>query len=189
VSDAAPTVAPAPLAPGPARVERGIPQGFAHSEAGAVAAASAFVRTGQALLDMDPLAAADATTKMAAKATASAQARAITDQLAQVRDSLAKGSGPIAYWQAVLAARTVSYSDATAQVAVWNVGVLARAGIAPPQAGWAISTLTLVWERGDWRLQSESIAPGPAPIPNDSAPPATAEALTAALRDFRPAPK
>jgi len=67
---------------------------------------------------------------------------------------------------------------------VWNVGVLARAGVAPPQAAWATSTLELVWERDDWHLDAETVVPGPAPILNDSTAPAAAATFTTALDGF-----
>ena len=56
--------------------------------------------------------------------------------------------------------------------------------MAPPQAGWAISVFELVWERGDWKVWSETITPGPAPIPDASAAPATSEQLAGALTGF-----
>jgi hypothetical protein len=170
--------------PGPTRLVNGAPAGFAHEVAGARAAATAFVCTGQALIDLDPLAAAGATRQMAATSTADAQARANNEQLTRLRDTLANGTGPITYWQGVLASHTITYGGDRAVIAVWSVGVLSREGVAPPQAAWAVSTLALVWERDDWRLESESIVPGPAPVLNDSAPPATSSAMAAALRDF-----
>jgi hypothetical protein len=71
-------------------------------------------------------------------------------------------------------------------VAVWHVGVLSRTGVAPPQAGWAVSVVDLVWERGDWKLEHETVTAGPTPILDASAPPATAEQLEAALDGFMP---
>ena len=76
------------------------------------------------------------------------------------------------------------FTPASARVAVWHVGIVSKAGIAPPQAGWAISVVDLAWEAGDWKLEHEAISPGPAPILDSSAPPATAEELDSALAGF-----
>ena len=48
------------VTPGPTGTKNGAPVGFAQSKEGLVAAAAAFIATGQRLLDMDPLAAEEA---------------------------------------------------------------------------------------------------------------------------------
>lgn len=170
--------------PGPGRVEDGMPAGFARTRDGAVAAAASFVTTGQALLDMEPLAAERAVRQMAADGTADEQARGALERLSAVRSALASGSGPIVFRQASIAARVLAWSPERAQVSIWNVGVLSRAGVARPQAGWAVSTFELIWERGDWRIWSETIAPGPAPILDASVAPVDAHSFVAALDGF-----
>lgn len=174
----------APALPGPSRIEHGAPAGFSRTREGAVAAAASFVTTGQALLDMDPLAAEDAVRQMAATSTADQQVADLLAKLRATRDELSGGTGPIIYRQAAVAWRVDSFSPDRARVAIWNVGVLARDGVAPPQAGWATSAFDLVWERGDWKIAGETITPGPAPILDNSAAPATAAQLSTALRDF-----
>ncbi len=170
--------------PGAVRIEEGVPAGFARSERGAVSAADAFVRTGQALLDMDPLAAEKAVRQMASAVTAEEQVTRVLDQLAEARLALANGSGPITFRQGAIAWQLDSYNPDRARVAIWHVGVLAREGTVPPQAGWATSTFELVWERDDWKIARESVVPGPAPILDDSAAPATVAVLEAALDGF-----
>lgn len=170
--------------PGPTTELDGVPAGFARSEQGAVAAAASFVTTGQALLDMDPLAAEQAVRQMAASSTADAQVADVLARLAAVREALAPGRGPIVFRQAPVSWRVDGFSSDRARVAVWSVGVLSREGIAPPQAGWATSTFDLVWERGDWRIGAETVTPGPAPLLDDSAAPATSAQLATSLRGF-----
>ena len=169
---------------GPTSTAHGVPAGFARTEDGAIAAASAYVCTGQALLDMDPLAAEKAVRQISASATADEQVERILGQLAQARQTLASGTGPITYRQGVIARRVDAYSQDQARVALWHVGVLSRQGAAPPQAGWATSTIELVWERGDWKVAREDVVPGPAPILDDSTAPATSELFAAALDGF-----
>jgi hypothetical protein len=142
------------------------------------------VTNGQALLDMDPADAERTVRDHAAAGTADAQVDDLQQRLAAVRRALAGGTGPIRYRQAVLATRVEAFLPPRARVAVWHVGVLSRAGVAPPQAGWAVSVVDLVWERGDWKLEHETVTAGPTPILDASAPPATAEQLEAALDGF-----
>lgn len=169
---------------GPARMTNGIPSGFARTRDGAVAAAAAFVCTGQALVDLDPLSVEDAVRSMAASASADRQVADTQNQLRRTRDALASGEGPIVFHQAVAAYRVEAFDPDRARVAVWNVGVLTRDGVAPPQAGWAISTFDLVWERDDWRIWSEAVVPGPAPVLNDSTAPATPAQFVQSLDGF-----
>lgn len=170
--------------PRPAKKVPGAPTGFAHSEAGAVAAAAAFVTTGQELLHMEPLAAEAAIRETAAAVTADDQAAGLLNTLAAVKSALSGGEGPIWYRQAILAWRLDDYTAERARVSIWNVSVLSRADVAPPQATWAISTFDLVWERDDWRIWTESTSPGPAPLLDGSSVAATNDQLDSALRGF-----
>lgn len=115
--------------------------------------------TGQALLDLDPLSVEEAVRSMAASASADRQVADTTTQLHRTRDALASGRGPIIFRQAVVAYRVDAFDAQRARVAVWNVGVLTRDGVAPPQAG-------------------------PAPVLNDSTAPATSAQLVQSLDGF-----
>jgi hypothetical protein len=181
----APAPSPAaPTGPGPLTTVDGVPAGFTDTRAGAAAAAASFVCTGQAVLDMDALSVEAAVRELAAAASGAGQVADTLAKLAAIRDQLSGGSGPIRYEQAALAYRVDAFQLDRANVSVWSVGVLSRTGVAPPQAGWTTSSIDLVWERGDWRVWSESITPGPAPILNNSTAPATAEVLATDLAGF-----
>jgi len=149
-----------------------------------VAAAAGYITTGQTLLDLDPLSVEVAVRRMAADQAADGQVDDTLAGLAEVRRELAGGSGPVVFRQAVVVSRVEAWSPERARVSVWHVGVLARDGVAPPQAGWATSSYELMWERGDWKVWSATVVPGPAPILNDSTAPATARELIAALTGF-----
>jgi hypothetical protein len=169
---------------GPERVEHGVPAGFSDDRDGAVAAATSFVCSGQALIDTDPLSVEESIRQMATSASADGQVRDTLSRLADLRDRLSAGDGPIVLRQAAVAWKVDAIAATTARVEVWNVSVLSRDGVAPPQASWAISTLDLVWERGDWHLDHETVVPGPAPVLDNSAAPATAQQLIAAIDGF-----
>lgn len=162
----------------------GMPAGFPRTSDGAVSAAAAFVCTGQAILDMDPLSAEDAIRQMAATGTADQQVAETLAKLRTARGALAAGTGATVYRQAAVAWHVESFDSDRARIAIWSVGVLARDGVAPPQAGWATSTFDLVWERNDWKIEREVIVPGPAPILDNSSAPATADQLISTLQGF-----
>lgn len=133
---------------------------------------------------MGPAEVESAIRAMAAEGAAGAQLAETTTRLTLARQALAGSSAPIDYHQAILATRVDGFTPEGARVSVWNVGVLSREGVAPPQAGWAISTFDLVWERGDWKVGAETIVPGPAPITNNAAMPATSAGLRERLAGF-----
>ncbi|HVT77858.1 MAG TPA: hypothetical protein VHD87_12570, partial [Acidimicrobiales bacterium] len=174
----------APVAAATSPRRSAVPEGFPRSEDGALAAATRYVTTGQMLLDLDPLAAENAIRQMASTTTADQQVSETLAKLAATRQALSDGTGPIRFTQSVLARRVDAYPPTRARVSVWNVGVLSRLNVAPPQASWSTSTLDLVWETGDWRIRSETITPGPAPMLDASAAPATSAELDAALTGF-----
>lgn len=174
------------MAIGPTQIVEGVPAGFAPTEGGAVAAAVSFVTTGQALIDMNPLAVEAAVRQMASEATADLQVVAVLGDLRRLRDTLSGGTGPITFRQAAVAARLGQFESGRAQVDVWNVGVLSRDGIAAPQAGWQVSKFDLVWERGDWRIDTETINSGPAPSLDRSSTPVSSAQLASMLDGFVP---
>jgi hypothetical protein len=123
---------------------------------------------------------------MAAASSSAALLAETESRLESARSALAGSEAPIDYHQAILSVRLDDFGPDHARVSVWSVGVLSREGVAPPQAGWSISTFDLVWERDDWKVLAESIVPGPAPITNAAAPPATSAQLRQRLSGFKP---
>jgi hypothetical protein len=138
------------------------------------------------MLDLAPTEAAAASGEMAARASADEQESDLLARLNNLRDQLARGSGPVRYWQAVLATRVDAFARSRARVSVWSVGVLSRRDAAPPQAGWTTSTFDLVWERADWKVWAEEVRSGPTPMLNEGASPATDDRFDSALQGFEP---
>ncbi|MGZ4690863.1 MAG: hypothetical protein ACXWA9_19970 [Acidimicrobiia bacterium] len=138
------------------------------------------------MLDLAPTEAAAAAREMAADASANEQVNDLLGRLSDLRDRLAKGTGPARYLQAVLATRVDAFAPSRARVVVWTVGVLSRRDVASPQAGWTTSTFDLVWERADWKVWAEDVSSGPAPMLNSGASPATDAEFDTALRGFEP---
>ncbi|MFJ1656059.1 hypothetical protein ACIOC2_32765 [Streptomyces sp. NPDC088337] len=62
------------------------------------------------------------------------------------------------------------YSDSSARVAVWYVGLIgmsAKTSTDPVTSSWKTWTFELQWSRGDWKIVSDSQKAGPAPVPGD----------------------
>lgn len=164
----------------------GAPLPPGRSPAAAVRAADAWVRSGRSLLATDPLTAEKTVRAM----TTAAHGDSLVDErlttLRQLREALAGGTGEVILHEAVLAFKVRTADADRARVDLWNVTVLARDGIAPPQSSWAISTVDLAWEREAWRIADVRVSAGPAPILADGAVPATAAQLEEALDGFAP---
>jgi len=164
-----------------------VPVGFARTDKGAIAAASAFLTTAQTLVELDDPGAAEAAVRvMATEASADGQVADAIHELWLLSAYLRDGVGPIVLHQAAIAARVEHFELERARIAIWNVSVLSREGIAEPLAVWHVSTLDLVWERSDWRIKSQSNLPGPAPAIDGESIPATSAQLAASLIGFEP---
>ena len=129
----------------------------------AVAAAVRFVCSGQRLLDTSPTDLAELIGSMWSARSADAALAGTMDQLSGLRERLGVGVGPTRFRQAVLAVRVDSASAARVVVSVWWVGVLSRADAVTPQAQWSMSTVTMVSESGEWKVDAESTETGPLP--------------------------
>jgi hypothetical protein len=134
--------------------------------AGAAAAAAASVELldGPALLDsirirrlVDRLAAAKARNGLA---------RAYEEGAAQARARLAADSvpAPVVILRAALVGyRIDSFTPSAATVAIWRVGIVGSGASVLPQQSWRTETVSLVWERGAWKVAAFASSPGPTP--------------------------
>ena len=100
---------------------------------GAVRAAVVWVCSGGSLLATDPLAAEKTVRAMTTAADGDRLVTETLTTLRQLREKLAGGTGPVILHQAVLATRVSDAGTGRARVELWNVSVLSREGIAPPQ--------------------------------------------------------
>jgi hypothetical protein len=130
---------------------------------GAVETAVGFVLSGQRLLDTAPVELGDLVQSMWSATSADDALDATLDRLAALRARIGAGVGPTRFRQAVLAVRVDSSSSARVVVSVWWVGVLSRADAVTPQAQWSTSTVTMVSESGEWKVDAESTEAGPLP--------------------------
>ena len=183
----APGVSPPPPVPrgaGPTTVVGGVAMGYAHSPAGAEAAAVAFLRLDSALVGMTDEA-ASAAKRVIASAT---MADALVADLVVKLGALRKGypGGATLYRIGVLASRLTPTNADRVRVELWHVGVVSPPASVPYEE-WSTQRYELVWERDDWRVAGEASTPGPRPLPLPRGEPSGPGQLEAALAGFGPA--
>jgi hypothetical protein len=143
--------------PGPYRVVDGVTVGFAHSEAGAEAAAA------HDLLEleraMDSLNAPH-TAKVAALIATRSEARALDAHATSVI-ALEQIHG-VPLRRVAVSTDPSRYSPAAAQVTVLECWIYATGS---QEALWAIERVSLIWRGGDWRVTAIN---GAAPSANES---------------------
>ncbi len=169
----APAPAPAPSQPtaqgaGPSRLQDGVPVGYARTEAGAVAAAAQYVAAfdgerglieEERLAVLDVIAADDTREQLATQM--SAGTALIAEQLG-VDEDVARDPGFVS--RSVVAGYELTAHDADqAMVAVWATSIFFAEGRQAISGIWTTETVTLRWERDDWRLVTFESEEGPTP--------------------------
>ena len=174
-------------------VVAGVPVGYAHTRAGAVAAMAAY---GQALADprvqLDDrrraTVAAAVGTERYARTLQDAEAVFAARREGPVGQALRPGARgvflglPVAY-------QVLSYDGSRAVIKSWGVAVVATDTGLAPRASWGMTTTTALWRSGDWKVDQVRSQSGPVPAgtgtPSDA--PAFIDALTG-MRALRHAP-
>ena len=169
---------------GPSGERFGLPVGWAHTPAGARAAAIGAVHaTGlvarAGFVTRDDLLSTLATTRYRAELV-----RTSTDQLDQLLAPLGAAGIPaqqLLFDEFPLTARVDRADDTTATVEVWSVLVAGVANHGPARQVWRTVIVSLAWERDDWHLDGWAARPGPTPMLTDTdiATTATLTAVTA----------
>jgi hypothetical protein len=146
-----------PVIPGPYRVVDGVTVGFAHTEAGAEAAAA------HDLLEleraMDSLN-ARRTARVAALVATGSDARALDAHAVSVIALEQAHGSPLR--RVAVSTNPDSYSAAAAQITVLECWIYATSS---QEALWAIERVSLLWRGGDWRVAAID---GAAPSANES---------------------
>ncbi len=185
-SPPAPTVSlpsTAPAGVGPTTMVGGVPMGYAHSPAGAEAAAIGFLRLDAALVAMSDQGASAAKRVIASSSAADGLVADVVAKLASLRKGYPGGA--TLYRIGVLATRVSPSGPDRVRVELWHVGVVSPPG-ALPYEDWNTQRYELVWERNDWRDAGEASTPGPRPLPLPRTDPSGPGQLEAALAGFGP---
>ena len=172
----APKVAPAPISAGPSRFDGFTPVGFQRSEAGAVAAASAYTAMVTELIRRPESEVRAAARQISTPEAADAVEGALIQPISGIRNALALAAEQNPNGRALLrtvpiGTKLVAYTDQSARVDVWAMSVTGlemlpgtdAAGDQTPQAGFTLTSYTLVWERGDWHIADYRYVEGAGP--------------------------
>jgi hypothetical protein len=172
----------------------GIPSGFAHTEQGAQSAAANYAvalgSTGMFKKDSrHTLVDTVYTTDAAAKLQTAMDQAYTADFLARMGLD-ADGNAPEGdtfVSRVVPVGTTVqAYSDSTAKVAVWYLGLIGMSGADttdPVTSSWKTWTFDLSWSDGDWKISADTQKDGPAPVPGDDQA-ATSDEISKAIEEY-----
>ncbi len=157
----------APAAPRAPKVVDGVRTGWAHSEAGAVQAATHYQLVIGAPLMFDPIKRQAAIHAMADPAAEEELQGGHGRAASLVEQGLGLAPGGAATASTAvrnLAAgyRVTSYSDEEASIDIWTIGI-GGLGAVEPMVGFGTATVHVRWTEGDWRLVSTRSVPGPVP--------------------------
>jgi len=151
---------------------------------GAVRAAARYVRAGQRVFALAPDARDVALRRLAAHAAADGYVAQQAHQLAELDGIAARGQGPLTWHVGVLATRVDAITRQRARIEIWRLGTLSIEGLTAPIAEFATVSYELVWERGAWRIWSETQTPGPSPMPHPEATPSSPTEWRTRLEGF-----
>ncbi|MGW1324646.1 hypothetical protein ACWD64_19145 [Streptomyces antibioticus] len=189
------TKSTAPTGTKPVESKRaGIPSGFARTEQGAQSAAANYAvalgSTGMFKKDnRHSLVDAVYTTGAAAKLQGAMDQAYSADFLAKMgldaEGAAPKGNTFVS--RVVPVGTTVeAYSDTTAKVAVWYLGLIGMSGTTstdPVTSSWKTWTFDLTWADGDWKIAADTQRNGPAPVPGDDQA-ATSDEISKAIEEY-----
>ena len=177
---------------GPARIDHGVPLGFAPSKGGAVAAAANFagVLTSQRLLDRKAY--ADAVRAITAPESLDAQLKKATeyqDSLESSRKLIAKAQlgFSVAIRYSPFGYQVVSFDKDKATVKVWGSTVIGLEQEALPVEAWGTTTFQLRWVGDDWRMVDQKPEATTTVPQSVQQPTPTIEGLTPELGGFEQA--
>jgi hypothetical protein len=184
---------------GPRRFEHGVGVGYAHSQAGAVAAAANYSTVLSSSLILDDANRRAAIDTLAAPEARRRLQRAFDQAVASLRAGLGMTGAAADGTRVLLRAtpvgwRVEEYGGGTAKIALWVTSVGGSLGGAqgavPVREAWGTTTVHLRWVEGDWKQLASSTRDGPVPIADVAPPTAAAELIDQAdeFKEFTYAP-
>jgi len=154
---------PAPAADGPRAEESGVPAGYGRSQVGAQAAAVGWVSSLGVLMQAGPIATADALRSLVSEERAGATIDSLRAERARFSEQFGADPSQAVWIDSPLAVQVEDWNPDRAVVRVWSQLLVGVASEATVQALWRTHTVTVVWEREDWRVDDVSREEGPTP--------------------------
>lgn len=144
----------------------GVPTGWSRDEAGATAAAVAYVTATEAVATAGPLERNDLIRAFCTEAFAPSLVASTNRELDEVLFALGgRGFSPsdLTWYEFPLTAKASVVTDASASVEVWSVSVISVDGGSVARQVWHAETVSLVWQDDDWKVAGWESSPGPTP--------------------------
>lgn len=144
---------------GPRSRDGAVPRGFAHTKAGAEAAAAnyAVLVATPALADPDSMRATLAAVAAPGADFDTAASAAVEGLGARLGESGVALDDKVVFRTFPLTANSRRYSDTLADVEVWVASVLAVDGTRPATAAFVTYKFALTWTGGDWRVEDLTV--------------------------------
>jgi hypothetical protein len=171
---------------GPTGEQWGVPSGYQQSPAGVRAAAVGWVASFGSLLQMGPIALSDSVYELMSERAGAETLGAFKQERQRFIDSF--GIDPLeGLWlDAPLTVDLIDYSPDRATVEVWSQ-LLMGSPLADVSVVYRTQTVTLLWERGDWRVDDVTRQPGPTPTMVDGELPSPGAEFTDPIGEWLPA--
>lgn len=168
--------------PGPTRTQAGVPVGYARTRAGAVAAATAYVKVLSSPLILDERRRRDALEVLADPRTRQQQLDALETSAPAIAQSLrlppdGTGGTPVLLQTIPVRVRVEAFTADTATVSVWQTSLGGTTNGVPVLQRWGTTTVELRWADGDWKQTEVRSSPGPVPLADDAQPTAASELI------------
>jgi len=183
-------VVPVRSAAGPARVVAGVGEGWAHSQQGAVAAATNYTVVLGGKLLFDQARRHQAITVLAAPRAQAAMQHAADEAAKVVRKGLHLPDGAAGADQAVvvtapLGEKVERYDQNHARVAIWTTGLAGSTTGKPVEQASGVTVVELEWVGADWKQVGVSSRAAPTPLTTGDDVPSSADAFLEQSRQFK----
>lgn len=155
-----------PAAAGPSSREWGVPTGYVRTRAGARAAAVGWVSALGPLMDMGPIARNDTLTALLSERAAAETIEEFRGERERYIAEFAVDPSEAMWLESPLTVNVDRFDVSTSTVRVWSQLLVGLDGERVAVI-WRTHTVTVMWERGDWRIDDVSRTPGPTPTPMD----------------------
>lgn len=157
--------------PGPTRVVNGVPVGYAHTQAGAVAAATNYLETFYGPLVTQPDKYRAAVDQMVAPDARENLRKLAESNLVGQQNyiSYAAQGRAVVHRIVPLAYRVDLYGSDSSRVSIWSEALIAVDGAISLREGWTTTSVTNEWAAGDWKLSFIPATTGPegfGPVPS-----------------------
>jgi hypothetical protein len=149
--------------PGPGRPTA---QPTARTRAGAIEAAVRSITAFDGDVLLKPVRLRAVVARIAARASRLQLIAAFDQASAQTRAQLGADTVPkpvILLRSVPVGYRVERFSLDESTIAVWYVGIVGSGATVDPQQSWRTQVVSLVWERGAWKVNSFESSPGPTP--------------------------